>query len=425
MQARFALTRSRKLPPGSIGPFCMSGVRSDDRFYLELLRAHGPIFKLFWSSGHLKICLVGYPQARRLLARNRDALYAETKVAPLVPKGFLRGMSAEDHPHYRRLLQGALRDDLITAWEPELRRIIRGELSGLAEASTSDASPAERLYRSLDLMSKKLLFLVVFGVRPAAEIAPELDAAYQRLGPNGFVEAIGSEQKFAFAKIHSLVLQILESLRSEGTAAFGDGVLKRLIQAGPESILDETVIGNVIYMVERGRHDLRDLLRWIVKYLGDHPSVTAELRARQPEPGTSPSLAKACVLETLRLDQAEAVHRRAAEAFTFEGYHIPKGSEISILLRETHRDPDTFPEPDAFRPHRFLERTYSADQYAPFGVGEHQCIASSLVVGVSTMFVEELVHEFTWSIIGDGPRHRGPLHWQPSRSFAIDIRRNG
>ena len=46
-QARFAIDKSRKLPPGSIGPRCMRGVSSDDRFYLKLLEKHGPTFKLF------------------------------------------------------------------------------------------------------------------------------------------------------------------------------------------------------------------------------------------------------------------------------------------------------------------------------------------------------------------------------------------
>jgi cytochrome P450 len=176
-------------------------------------------------------------------------------------------------------------------------------------------------------------------------------------------------------------------------------------------------------MVERGHHDVRDLLRWILKYLSDHPALVTELRAADSWDRTK--LAEACVLETLRMDQAELLNRRSVEAFTFEGFHVPRGSWVAILLRESHRDPRAFPDPDAFRPHRFLERRYSADEYAPFGIDEHQCLAASLVVRTAALFVEELAMGFNWSVRGDGPRRHGHFHWEPSPSFAIDIRRDG
>jgi cytochrome P450 len=123
------------------------------------------------------------------------------------------------------------------------------------------------------------------------------------------------------------------------------------------------------------------------------------------------------------MDQAELLNRRAVDAVTFEGFHVPRGSWVAVLLRESHRDPHAFPDPDAFRPARFVERSYSADEYAPFGIDEHQCVAASLVVRMATLFVEELTKEFTWSVCDDGPRRHGHFHWEPSPTFAIDIRR--
>jgi cytochrome P450 len=122
------------------------------------------------------------------------------------------------------------------------------------------------------------------------------------------------------------------------------------------------------------------------------------------------------------MDQAEVLNRAVAGEFTFDGYRIPKGSAVRILLREAHRDPAIFPDPDRFNPSRFLNRRYSADEYAPFGLGEHRCIVADLVVRLSTLFVEELIAGFTWSVLCDPPRQRGRYHWEPSRSFAIELR---
>ena len=75
------------------------------------------------------------------------------------------------------------------------------------------------------------------------------------------------------------------------------------------------------------------------------------------------------MLETLRLDQSEHLNRRVLRSFEFEGFHFPKDAWVSILTRETHRNAHAFPDPDAFRPERFLGRRPTADEYSPFGIG--------------------------------------------------------
>ena len=279
------------------------------------------------------------------------------------------------------------------------------------------------LHESLDRITTRFLCLVVLGVRPDAEIFPALDAAYDRLGPDGYVALVGPQQLAVFPVIRDMVLQILESRRHDGSAVFGDSILSRLAQASGSGI-DDTLIGNVIYMVERGRHDFRDLLCWVVKHLSDHPAVVAELRAELERPGGNARLAEACVMETLRLEQAEQLGRKAMAPLSFEGYHIPEGSWVCTLLRETHRDPEVFPEPDHYRPHRFLERTYTSNEYAPFGLDEHHCIARFLTMRTAAMFIEELVSGYAWTVTADGPRQYGQFHWRPSPSFAIELQKN-
>jgi len=413
-----------RLPPG---PLALSAYRDavrDDRFYMKQYGRHGPIFKLFWGSRHLKVCIVGYPLARRLLQQHRSSLgpVMTTSIAPLVPAEYLRAMNPAIHPHYRSLFVATLRNDLITGCEPGIRQIIRDELDQLTELVQTESRLALLFRETLDRITMRLLFLVILGVRGNAEIFPDLAAAYYRLGPDGHVSPVGPEQRAAFRAIRDMVLQIVDSLQHAGTAGCNDNVLSRLTLAA-EPLVDDTVIGNVIYMVERGRHDFRDLLRWMVKHLCDNPSVVTELRTEFTTPGTSPRLAEACVMETLRLEQAEAVGREALVPFTLEGYHVPKGSWVGALLREAHRDPNVFPEPDRFRPHRFLERTYSANEYSPFGIDEHQCIARSLSLRAGGMFVEELARGYSWSVATDGSPVFNGIHWQPSPSFAIDLRR--
>jgi cytochrome P450 len=422
MVARDATGHPRNMPPGSLAASCLREATSDDRFYLKAFKRYGSMFKLFWGSGDLKVCVVGLPLGRRLVSHCRASLHpVSTDITQLVPADYLRAMDPQIHPHYRHLFMGALKDDLVSALEPVIRNIIRLELDGLASRVQEDPSP-QQLSMALNRIATRILLLVVLGVPPESALTGKLEELYQRMGPDGYIADVGPEQLAAFPEIRAAVLQILQTANDD--SACSDGILRRMARIGSGDTVDDTIIGNAIYMVERGRHDLRDLLRWMMKYLSDNLGVVADLRANLTRADADPRLTEACVMETLRMDQAEVVNRKAVKPFEFDGYHIPKGSWISILLREPHRDPANFSEPDRFMPQRFLEHTYSPDQYSPSGIDQHHCIGKFLVIRVGAIFVEELVGRYSWTVASDGPRHYGHFHWQPSPSFAIDLKRN-
>ncbi len=223
MRVYDAIGGPRRLPPGSLGASCARDAATNDRFYLEQLRRHGPIFKLFWGSGHLKVCVVGFPLARRLLTLHRGVVRPETTdITSLVPAEYLRSMSPELHPKYRRLFKGAFRDDLYEAWEPELRDVMRRELANLAEPAAPESSPAKRLYAALDSIAMKALLAIVFGVRPDAEVAPILEASYRRLGPEGHIAQVGPEQAAARSHCGSCSRCGTATPRASGTASSQD-----------------------------------------------------------------------------------------------------------------------------------------------------------------------------------------------------------
>jgi cytochrome P450 family 110 len=45
-----------------------------------------------------------------------------------------------------------------------------------------------------------------------------------------------------------------------------------------------------------------------------------------------------------------------------------------------HYRPDLYPEPEQFRPERFLERQFSAYEYIPFGGGNRRCIGAAFAL---------------------------------------------
>nr|CBB07053.1 CYP6AE30 protein [Cnaphalocrocis medinalis] len=87
----------------------------------------------------------------------------------------------------------------------------------------------------------------------------------------------------------------------------------------------------------------------------------------------------ACIEETMRLFPVLGmITREVMDAYTMpNGVLLEKGTRIYIPIREIQRDPKHFPEPEVFRPERFLgeERQKIAPySYMPFGEGSRICL---------------------------------------------------
>jgi cytochrome P450 len=410
----------RGVPPGPLGPFSIARF-GDDRFYWTRFRRYGPIFKVLWNQ-NITICIVGFERARRLFAAHGRALLPLTiEIESFVPFGFMRRMAPVPHAHYRTLFVQALRVNPAVTWADELRELIREELARMASATRDTGTPS--LTVALDRIATRSLILMFFGVEATQPQFPLIEGAFRRMGPHEFEYPLGEEQHAGFATLRALVGEAVNEAKSGMGWASADGVLGRLIGTDGAAV-DETVVGNLIYMVEMGRYDVRSLMRWVLKYLSDAPDVVAELKGALAAraDGTECPLAESIVLETLRLDQAEALNRAVVSDFEFEGYRIPKGSTLRVLIRESHQDAATFSAAERFQPCRFIGKTYPGHAYAPFGVGEHRCIAAALVVRLSQLLVEELASGYDWSVGGDGSRFRGRYHWEPAPGFDLVLR---
>jgi cytochrome P450 len=108
--------------------------------------------------------------------------------------------------------------------------------------------------------------------------------------------------------------------------------------------------------------------------------------------------ARAVILETMRLyPPAWAIGREAIEDFTLSGYRIPKGAQLWMSQWVNHRDPRYFPEPQAFRPERWLgglERSLPRFAYYPFGGGTRICIGNHFAMMEAVLTLVTLLRRF-------------------------------
>jgi cytochrome P450 len=69
--------------------------------------------------------------------------------------------------------------------------------------------------------------------------------------------------------------------------------------------------------------------------------------------------------------------RKLAAPLALNGFELPPGVRVAPNIYLTHRRPDVYPEPERFRPERFLERPAETYSWIPFGGGIRRCLGAS------------------------------------------------
>ena len=80
------------------------------------------------------------------------------------------------------------------------------------------------------------------------------------------------------------------------------------------------------------------------------------------------------------------------------GIKIPRGTTIEVHPYALHRDPDYWPEPNQFKPERFLEPKHHPWAYIPFGGGPRLCVGQRFALQEMRMFCAKLFKKFELSL---------------------------
>ncbi|ODM96045.1 Cytochrome P450 3A21 [Orchesella cincta] len=87
---------------------------------------------------------------------------------------------------------------------------------------------------------------------------------------------------------------------------------------------------------------------------------------------------QACIYESLRLaPPLLRPERICTKDWSHKGYSIRKGTHIMLASWAANRNPEVYPDPEAFKPERFLpenKKTLEAFAFSSFGFGPRNCI---------------------------------------------------
>jgi cytochrome P450 len=172
-----------------------------------------------------------------------------------------------------------------------------------------------------------------------------------------------------------------------------DDIMSMLLAARHEDgspMSDAEIHDELLTLLVAGHETTATALSWAIERLIRHPDKLGRLRD-EVAVGEDAYLT-ATIQETLRLRPVIViVIRRLTEAIELGGYDLPAGVSVVPSIHLVHRDPTIYPEPDRFRPERFLETPPGTYTWIPFGGGVRRCLGAAFAQQEMAIVLEELV----------------------------------
>ncbi|XP_030455715.1 cytochrome P450 81E8-like [Syzygium oleosum] len=227
----------------------------------------------------------------------------------------------------------------------------------------------------------------------------------------GFKKMAAELGKRADAFIQGLVD---EHKRRKGDPEFADSMISHLLrlqESQPENYSDLMIKALVIVMLVAGTDTSSLTLEWAMTNLLNNPeklekaqveinSIIGHDRLLEESDVSKLPYLQCIIFETLRLSTTVPLllpHESSADC-TIGGYLVPCGTIVLVNAWASHRDPELWEEPTAFKPERFEGGNGENHRklVLPFGLGRRACPGAPLAHRVMGLTLGLLIQCFDW-----------------------------
>ncbi|MGB3297778.1 MAG: cytochrome P450 [Phormidesmis sp.] len=197
------------------------------------------------------------------------------------------------------------------------------------------------------------------------------------------------------------ILSMLMAARTENGEALGEQELRdelmTLLMAGHETTA--TAIAWAMYWIHHQPEVKAKLLAELDALEND-----SETEATPTQISQLPYLSAVCQ-ETLRRSPVAmfTFPRVAQESVTVGGHSFTPGTTFLGCIFLTHQREDLYPNPEAFRPERFLENKFSPYEFIPFGNGARRCVGAALAQYEMKLAIATLVSHYQFRLADSTP----------------------
>jgi cytochrome P450 family 135 len=307
-----------------------------------------------------------------------DAGAARRRIVQMISEHSVLGADQEEHRVVRERLEPAFDANTLDPRRDAMTRIAEEHI---------ERWPAARPFRVLPrmrLIADEIFARLVLGM--SGERGSALAAATYRMlwtpgnpplpPPGRYAGLVGALGTRLFDRRKHPVGRILAAeidarcTNADGADGASIDLIGAMLRATPEKPT-AAIVDELLPILMAGQEPGAAGLTWILDRLARKPELAEHFLASPPDD----PLRTATVREALRLRPAvHTVARRLTEPRTIGGYELPAGVVVAVPIVLLHRDPGAFPDPDVFRPERFLGNNVEQLPFLPFGGGPRRCL---------------------------------------------------
>jgi cytochrome P450 len=349
-------------------------------------------------------------------------------LGPVLGENSLLVIDEERHLEQRKLLLPPFHGQRMRAYEGLIAEITAEEVARWPDGEVVETLPA---FRRITL---RAILRAVFGAQ--GEEADELErilppfvdlgAVMATLG-RPFQQDLGRFSPWgrflrARADVDRRLDALIDRARADPDLESREDVLALLVQAQHSDgspMTNAEMRDQLLTLLTAGHETTASTLAWAMERMRRNPHVIPRLAEREYR--------DAFIKEVQRQRPVVSFAARSTLGpYELGGYTIPGGVRLALAASLTHFDPDLFPEPDRFRPERFLEAKPDTYAWIPFGGGVRRCIGAAFAHMEMDVVLRTLLERV--EIGGDpdavaaGWKFRGITH-VPSDGGRVEVRR--
>lgn len=334
-------------------------------------------------------------------------------LAKYIGKGLLTA-EGEKWQRQRKLIQPAFHKSQLVLLLDTIYAIIQKELDKIVVDKPIDIFPIfnDLAFQTVvkSLFSSEIKDEEIKKLQHTTEITQQMLVKELRQPYLGWWFKLSGKIKFHIDLINEsrAILKRLVNQRKQNSSKQND-LLDMLLDARYEdgsSMDEEQLLDEILILFAAGHETTSNALTFTCELLARNPEsqskILEEVQKIKNESSDimhwlkNANYTKLVIEEAMRLfPPAYFIDRINKEADEFNGFSLPKGSNLLFSVYEIHRHPDFWQKPEEFIPERFLnENVKFSKNYYPFGAGQRMCIGNNFAMYEMILTIITVVERF-------------------------------
>ena len=394
----------------------MSGARQGIRFAARPLsfaigahRRFGDVWTLYMPMRPHGMTITAHPDHLKSLmkARPDDApsLTGDSPLGPILgPNSVLTAVGAR-HMRQRKLLLPPFHGEAIAQYVDMISEVAEAEIDRWAPGDEFALAPR------MQAVTLEVIMRGVFGIEKMERGTPEYrmretirrllwasaTPMYQVLELRNHGSKEPKDLLAAMLRISDRqIFAVIEGRRRDPTREQRHDVLSLMMAARDEdgqALTDQEIRDELMALLLAGHETTANSLSWTFERLLRTPRAYSELRdaVRSGDAAHRAEYVEATIHEGMRVRPViPMIVRMVKRPWRFGEYVVPANTATGVSILGLHHRSDIYPEPNVFRPERFLGRKPGTYTWIPFGGGIRRCLGATLAMAEQRVVLEAI-----------------------------------